>query len=218
MRVDFERFFLAASALVDGRDLSEREVGQGFVDLLRSLVGFDYSVIFAYRGAERPIDLFSTWHFTASITLNFMSDANVHQKPVMIGESCPRELGVTGGQQSWDDWFAPYFALIRNNAGIKAFCYINWSWDWQSGWQDGRIERNATVTRNYRDEMALPLYLHATTKKDFLEWIRRKESKRLSNIVSWTNQVSIRSQRIQTLTSQSPALVGLHANECRVNR
>lgn len=61
MRVDFERFFLAASALVDGRDLSEREVGQGFVDLLRSLVGFDYSVIFAYRGAERPIDLFSTF-------------------------------------------------------------------------------------------------------------------------------------------------------------
>ena len=61
MRVDFERLFLAASGLSGLSKLSDATIGQGFVDLLRALVGFDYSVIFAYRGAERPIDLFSTF-------------------------------------------------------------------------------------------------------------------------------------------------------------
>ncbi|MDB5525110.1 MAG: LuxR family transcriptional regulator [Rhizobium sp.] len=61
MRVDFERLFLAASGLMAGRALTDGELGQGFVDLLTSLVSFDYCVMFAYRGTERPIDLFSTF-------------------------------------------------------------------------------------------------------------------------------------------------------------
>ena len=61
MRVDFERLFLAASGLSGVARLPDGEIGQGFVNLLRALVSFDYSVIFAYRGAERPIDLFSTF-------------------------------------------------------------------------------------------------------------------------------------------------------------
>jgi DNA-binding CsgD family transcriptional regulator len=61
LRVDFERLFLAASALTDGRELSNVELGNRLADLCRSLVNFDYSVIFAYRGSERPIDLFSTF-------------------------------------------------------------------------------------------------------------------------------------------------------------
>ena len=62
MRVDFERLFQSASGLIAQRDLQDQEIGQGFVTLLRSLVAFDYSVIFAYRGNERPIDLFSTFN------------------------------------------------------------------------------------------------------------------------------------------------------------
>lgn len=61
MRVDFERLFQAVSELAGRATLPDRAIGQGFVDLLRALVSFDYSVIFAYRGAERPIDLFSTF-------------------------------------------------------------------------------------------------------------------------------------------------------------
>jgi DNA-binding CsgD family transcriptional regulator len=61
MRTDFERLFDALSRLVDGRELGDREAGRAFVEMMKSLIAFDYSVIFAYRGTERPIDLFSTF-------------------------------------------------------------------------------------------------------------------------------------------------------------
>jgi DNA-binding CsgD family transcriptional regulator len=61
MRTDFERLFDALSRFADGRDLGDREAGRAFVEMMKSLIAFDYSVIFAYRGTERPIDLFSTF-------------------------------------------------------------------------------------------------------------------------------------------------------------
>lgn len=61
MRTDFERLFDAVSRLVDNRAPGDREAGDAFVDMMKSLIPFDYSVIFAYRGAERPIDLYSTF-------------------------------------------------------------------------------------------------------------------------------------------------------------
>jgi DNA-binding CsgD family transcriptional regulator len=61
LRVDFERLFLATSGLAGSSTLDDEAIGRGFVALLGSLVHFDYCVVFAYRGAERPIDLFSTF-------------------------------------------------------------------------------------------------------------------------------------------------------------
>ena len=61
MRADFERLFEAASQLVVTRDLTDRETGDAFVAMMKSLIPFDYCVIFAYRGSERPIDLYSTF-------------------------------------------------------------------------------------------------------------------------------------------------------------
>lgn len=61
MRVDFERLFEAVSRLLATSELTDREVGDAFVDMMKSLIPFDYSVIFAYRGAARPIDLYSTF-------------------------------------------------------------------------------------------------------------------------------------------------------------
>lgn len=61
MRTDFERLFNALSRFVDMTEPSDRDLGDVFVDTMKSLVPFDYSVIFAYRGAERPIDLYSTF-------------------------------------------------------------------------------------------------------------------------------------------------------------
>jgi DNA-binding CsgD family transcriptional regulator len=61
MRTDYERLFDALSRFVDARDLADRDVGDAFVETMRSLIPFDYCVIFAYRGAERPIDLYSTF-------------------------------------------------------------------------------------------------------------------------------------------------------------
>jgi DNA-binding CsgD family transcriptional regulator len=61
MRTDFEQLFAAVSLMVAAEELGDRAAGQAFVDMMRSLIIFDDSVIFAYRGAERPIDLFSTF-------------------------------------------------------------------------------------------------------------------------------------------------------------
>ena len=57
-----------------------------------------------------------------------IAEADKHKKPVMIGESTPKGVGVLDGQTSWDKWYKPYFALIHESPGIKAFCYINWNW------------------------------------------------------------------------------------------
>ncbi|MBX9457284.1 MAG: helix-turn-helix transcriptional regulator [Rhizobium sp.] len=61
MRTDFDRLFDAAARLVTLRDVDDHTAGQTFIDLMKSLISFDYCVIFAYRGTERPIDLFSTF-------------------------------------------------------------------------------------------------------------------------------------------------------------
>jgi DNA-binding CsgD family transcriptional regulator len=61
MRTDYERLFDALSRFVGGLDLTDREIGHAFVETMKSLIPFDYSVVFAYRGAERPIDLYSTF-------------------------------------------------------------------------------------------------------------------------------------------------------------
>lgn len=61
MRTDFERLFDALSRCVNAVELDDREAGDVFVDMMRSIVAFDYCVIFAYRGTERPIDLYSTF-------------------------------------------------------------------------------------------------------------------------------------------------------------
>lgn len=110
------------------------------------------------------IDLFSDWHFAHASTAAFLDAALARRKPVMIGESTPRYIGVRDGAASWDRWFAPYFGLIRRHPAIKAFCYINWEWSaypqW-SNWGDGRVETQADVLAAYRAEMRLPLYRHA---------------------------------------------------------
>jgi DNA-binding CsgD family transcriptional regulator len=62
LRVDFERFFEAASRVVGDAERSDTEIGKTVVEMLLALVVFDYSVTFAYRGNERPIDLFSTFN------------------------------------------------------------------------------------------------------------------------------------------------------------
>lgn len=116
------------------------------------------------------IDIFSAHEILSKKTMEFCDGASQHRKPIMIGESTPRYVGVLKGKISWDKWFAPYFTLIRERPEIKAFCYINWEWKYWSdktghkwdNWGDCRIERSEYVTQQYRKEMDLPLYEHAS--------------------------------------------------------
>ena len=62
MRVDFDQLFEAASLFVGENPLTDAEAGAAFVRLMKSLFPFDYSVVFAYRGDQRPLDLYSTFN------------------------------------------------------------------------------------------------------------------------------------------------------------
>lgn len=110
------------------------------------------------------IDLFSAAHLTSATAFGFLDAADLHRKPVMIGESSARRVGVLDGERSWQTWFRPYFDLIRKFPCIKAFCYINWDWSkypqWHD-WGDCRLEENPVVAELYCQEMDSPLYQHA---------------------------------------------------------
>jgi len=119
------------------------------------------------------IDVFAAKNFKNNKqTEDFIKLARKHKKPVMIGESSPARTGVDKGQESWNEWFKPYFEFIVNHPNIKAFCYINWDWgkDWkQPEWLNGRIHENETVRKYFVKELKNPRYIHNQRIKDFLK-------------------------------------------------
>lgn len=112
------------------------------------------------------IDLFSDKHFTDTITAQFMDSAMAHKKPVLIGETAPRRISTTLGQESWDRWFVPFFNFIRKYPHVKAFSYINWDWAntaW-SDWGNSKLQANELVRSKFKAELKHPYYLHSTTQ------------------------------------------------------
>ena len=61
MRADLDALFQAAAVLVAQRRMSDDEAGATLVSLLSAVAKFDHVVVFAYRGEERPIHVFSTF-------------------------------------------------------------------------------------------------------------------------------------------------------------
>ncbi len=61
MSTDLEALFSAFDGTVGKVSMSDAEFGETFRRMMAALVRFDYVVVFAYRGKERPIDLFSTF-------------------------------------------------------------------------------------------------------------------------------------------------------------
>jgi len=109
------------------------------------------------------IDIFMPRNITSRRTLRFLDSAIAREKPVMICESTPKNVGVLDGDESWELWFEPYFELVRSRNEIKGFCYINWNWanyERWSNWGDARIELNEDVLKRYREEMGKPSYIH----------------------------------------------------------
>ncbi|MBB3134581.1 DNA-binding CsgD family transcriptional regulator [Rhizobium pisi] len=61
MSIDLEALFQAFDATVGKPVMADAEFGETFRRMMAALVRFDYVVVFAYRGKERPIDLYSTF-------------------------------------------------------------------------------------------------------------------------------------------------------------
>ena len=117
------------------------------------------------------IDLFSESDFSEPLAASFMTDADNHGKPVMIGETTPRFIGADD-DADWEDWFLKYFGFIDDNPGIKATCYINWNWanypQW-SNWGNAQLNQNDFVRLNYVHRLRNDVYQHAAMQKEFRE-------------------------------------------------
>ncbi|MGG6895473.1 MULTISPECIES: helix-turn-helix transcriptional regulator [Rhizobium] len=61
MSTDLEGLFSAFNATIGRSTMADAEFGETFRQMMAALVRFDYVVVFAYRGKERPIDLYSTF-------------------------------------------------------------------------------------------------------------------------------------------------------------
>jgi len=99
----------------------------------------------------------------------FMKRALKHNKPVIIGESTPVNIGVLKGKESWDRWYSKYFKLMRKHKNLKAFSYINCDWSkthW-SNWGDSRIEKNKYVQSRYIEEVSNPVFFNGTDEKSY---------------------------------------------------
>lgn len=115
------------------------------------------------------VDIFSPEEITNPWLVQFYKKAAEHGKPVMIGETTPRHVGVEDGQKSWDTWFGPFFDMVAKNPEIKAISYINWDWVYHSNrlgfqwhdWKDARLQLNDTVQELYLKEMTAPIWLHS---------------------------------------------------------
>lgn len=116
------------------------------------------------------INFFEPSQITNSLTAAYLDSAAVHNRPVLIGESTPKDVGVLDGQADWDAWFAPFFDLIASEPGLKVTGYINWDWSlypqW-STWGDARLQENEVVRQHFSDELDDPIYLHAGSEKAY---------------------------------------------------
>ncbi|MBB3395063.1 LuxR C-terminal-related transcriptional regulator [Rhizobium sp. BK060] len=61
MSTDLEALFQAFNSTIGVQTMNDPEFGEIFRQMMAALVRFDYVVVFAYRGKERPIDLYSTF-------------------------------------------------------------------------------------------------------------------------------------------------------------
>ncbi len=112
------------------------------------------------------IDLFGVKHFKDDedkITAEFVNQARIHHKPVMIGECSAIKTDFFDEEKTWNTWFAPFFKWLYQHPIAKAFCYINWNWEtrdrWK-GWGDSRIQINENLRKRYVIELNNKVFIH----------------------------------------------------------
>lgn len=174
----YKAAFIYLTDKIRERDHEIATVWNFVPDVTQPLNYLDY-----YPGDEYvdwwAINIFESYQIDHTATLQFLQSANQHQKPVLIGESTPKYVGVLNGQSSWNNWFAPFFDLIASQPGIKMTGYINWDWalypQW-SNWGDARLEANPIVRQLFDDEMNDSLYFHTSSEKAFRRTLGFEES------------------------------------------
>ncbi len=93
----------------------------------------------------------------------FIQSAAAHRKPVMVAEATPRYMGAAGGERSWKKWYKPLFDLMFAYPHVKAFCYINASWEDypdRTFSHDARIQGNNSIAEQFRAMMSDSRFIH----------------------------------------------------------
>lgn len=164
---------------------------QHTVDMIREL-GFDnIAIVWCYNpdgqakdfmsyypGDEYvdwwAIDVFDINSISTPHAEDFLLQADIHNKPIMLSECTPYTYYVQQ-DEAWSGWFVPFFNYIHTHPGIKCVCYINWKWtdypQWQN-WGDARLEKAAaSLLKAYQEEINHPIWLHAFTEDEAADLI-----------------------------------------------
>jgi uncharacterized protein (TIGR03437 family) len=117
------------------------------------------------------MNIFNGSSFSNPILTTFMSLADTHQKPVMIGETTPLGVGAQQGSASWDAWFAPFFNYLQATPEVKQFNYIDCDWSttqWPT-WGDSRLQLDtaADVRSRYTAQLGDPAVLSGASETAF---------------------------------------------------
>ncbi|MCG5483804.1 MAG: helix-turn-helix transcriptional regulator [Sinorhizobium meliloti] len=94
MGIDFEGLFRVTASLVDGASMEDEALGNTFRRLMLSLMSFDYVVVFAYRGKERPLDLFSTFNEKEHVLFVSLYQAGPYLLDPFYHAACAPKPGV----------------------------------------------------------------------------------------------------------------------------
>ncbi|WP_081158335.1 helix-turn-helix transcriptional regulator [Ensifer aridi] len=94
MVIDLERLFQALSPLISGAPMDDQAVGSTFRLLVSTLMSFDYVVVFAYRGKERPIDLYSTFDAKDHVLFVSLYQAGPYLLDPFYHAACAPKPGV----------------------------------------------------------------------------------------------------------------------------
>ncbi|WP_331371674.1 helix-turn-helix transcriptional regulator [Sinorhizobium chiapasense] len=94
MSINLDGLFQTLAPLVDGGPLEDQAVGGAFRRLMSTLMNFDYVVVFAYRGKERPIDLYSTFDAKDHVLFVSLYQAGPYLLDPFYHAACAPKPGV----------------------------------------------------------------------------------------------------------------------------
>lgn len=120
MGIDLEGLFQVMAPMVDGAAMDDEAVGSAYRQLMSALMTFDYVVVFAYRGKERPIDLYSTFNARDHVLFVSLYQAGPYLLDPFYHAACEGKPGVWRMRERAPDRFfsSEYYRTYYVQTGL----------------------------------------------------------------------------------------------------
>lgn len=120
MKLDLPALFEAFAATLGRARMSDRETGETFQRMMAALVRFDHVVVFAYRGKERPIDLYKTFDEQENIVYVTLYQAGPYLLDPFYHTARARREGVFRMKELAPDRFfsSEYYRSYYDQTGL----------------------------------------------------------------------------------------------------